>query len=318
MRFAFEVWHDHERRDVWRAEVSWQELGIMVGFCAFLFSPFPIYVSRFFAVMAFAWRSSKLENRGESVVVDHWSGHDPASFARLTSSEPMTLAGGNPAVAVHRWGKRLLAERRVIFTTSSQNVQWLARFGYLAQHFEKARRAFVEVPLAVVRAEKPGEVGVVHLFSLWQRGCMPLHEFIQSRVDSPQVGRALHSSMRELARLHRAGFLHGHSHPYNVLVTNRGRGRWIDYTKLAPSTQARAFENEARNTARSLALTVGACLLAREKGVGFFYKEADFESFALRHSDALRRAVPDFDALESSLLESYRRVYVAPEHARRA
>lgn len=166
----------------------------------------------------------RFEGRGLKVL--HWPRHDPNELLDALERAPVHVVGTTPPVRVHKFGNQLLAVRA--FRRGDGFEDLLFAFGTLADA-AKSRAAFVELPVALV-ANSASEGRIV---TLWKKDSRPLDEFLaDNRIPMALRERACLSAARKLAKLHAAGFVHGHVNPDNFLADSRGNASLIDYTYL--------------------------------------------------------------------------------------
>lgn len=180
--------------------------------------------------------------------VRHWKGHDPHALVDALKRESAPRVGYSPPVSRHAYAfpyGRLTVER----TLAAREFEAFRSNGLL--HGSTAADVFhyldgstqgltglVETPVALMHQPATGRSAIV---TVWKEGTRSLREFLYDRDVSMHLKRrAMLGAMRKLARLHDAGFIHGHVKTDNLVVTPRGTVHFADITGVYPSLPAKA------------------------------------------------------------------------------
>jgi len=181
---------------------------------------------------------------GRGVVLLHSAKHDPNELLDVIEGEPARVVGVTPPVRVYKFGRQELAVRD--FRRDDGREDLLYAFDTLVGA-AKSRAALVELPIALVsRAASDGRI-----VTLWKKGTRSLGEYLDdARVPQAAKRKACISAARKLAKLHAAGFIHGHPEPENFLVNRRsGNAHLVDYTfqhlNYAENADSRELESPA-------------------------------------------------------------------------
>ncbi len=104
----------------------------------------------------------------------------------------------------------------------------------------RRKAALVETPVAFI--QWPNGTGTI--LTLWKKGTRPLIHFVANRrISRARRRSACFSAVRQITKLHAAGFSHGHLNlgnrekgqwynPGNLLVTQKGDAWLVDYALL--------------------------------------------------------------------------------------
>ncbi|MFH1750629.1 MAG: hypothetical protein ABH863_03040, partial [Candidatus Micrarchaeota archaeon] len=101
------------------------------------------------------------------------------------------------------------------------------------------KAAVLEMPVAVIKKHDS-----LHVVTIWKEqskrkreDLQLLYDFLNSEnIPVDLAKKASLSAIRQLAKLHANGFVHGHPGGGNVLVSNRGIATLIDYSEIRRST----------------------------------------------------------------------------------
>ncbi len=157
--------------------------------------------------MVLEWRNSDVAG----VRVTHWKKEDAQTIVDSISSKPLRIVNteNGPTIHVYAYGPHELAVRKYgdpargldIFYTLKQSVE------------EKA--ALTEIPFAKIR-HLDGDFSVV---TLWKKRTRMLHEYLRDVTVAMDDKKLMCKRVVKLvAKLHAAGYTHGHIKGDNVLV----------------------------------------------------------------------------------------------------
>ncbi len=180
--------------------------------------------------MVLEWHESNVAG----VRVTHWQKESAPSIVNAISSKPVrvveTLNG--PAIHVYAYGKHELAVRTYREPAKSIDV-----FNTLKKSVEE-KAALTEVPFAKIR-DKNNDVSVV---TLWKKGTRTLHEYLDDLnvgLDAKKI--TCKRVVRLVAKLHAAGYSHGHVHARNILLYKNNQPVLCDPRLLIQRDQSLKF-----------------------------------------------------------------------------
>ncbi len=176
------------------------------------------------------WKQTEIETSSGKVTVFHWKKHDPRELLKVLETKPLEELGRHPVVKVHDFGRHRIAVREALAGEEFVNPP-MGLFFDLAELADK-KLAIVEMPVAlIIRLHRFPPVTVV---TLWKKNRKKLSDFLERQdVSGKLKEKACLSAARELAKLHAAGFTHGHPHLNNFLVNEkRGDVKLVDYSLL--------------------------------------------------------------------------------------
>ena len=164
--------------------------------------------------MRLNWKITAFAVQGREITVVHWPKHDPDRILDVLETKPMRTVGMDPVVAVHSFGHYEVAVRR-FSPLEWQGTTALQLFSLLNGTIQ-ARLAVIEMPIALV------DDGRAHII-----------------VSIERKENFCFSFVREIARLHANGFIHGHI-ALNVFPDAQDHARFVDFTRLRILTESRA------------------------------------------------------------------------------
>ena len=183
--------------------------------------------------MRLNWKITAFAVQGREITVVHWPKHDPDRILDVLETKPMRTVGMDPVVAVHSFGHYEVAVRR-FSPLEWQGTTALQLFSLLNGTIQ-ARLAVIEMPIALV------DDGRAHIIvSIWKPGLRDLAGFFEDKtVSIERKENFCFSFVREIARLHANGFIHGHI-ALNVFPDAQDHARFVDFTRLRILTESRA------------------------------------------------------------------------------
>lgn len=183
--------------------------------------------------MPLEWKTTNVETPIGAVKITHLAKHDPRLLLRAVTSKPKyEVEGASPALMLHDFGMHALAVR----DCKNEGVRHAGNdydppreiFEVLRSLVHK-RRALVEMPIALV--EKP--TGRSLLVTLWKKDSRPLNRYLADKsIPLNKRVAASFEFIRQLAKLHALGFVHGHPYARNAVVNKNGSVQLIDPTLL--------------------------------------------------------------------------------------
>ncbi len=184
--------------------------------------------------MPIKWETTHVEIPAGRVTITHWKRHDPHKLLAAlsdTSREAKSLSLSrvpNPRVYRHKFGSLELASRKMDYKENSAHEEPNTLFSHLNELVDK-RVSIVETPVAkVVHPD-----GTVQVVTIWKKGTQPLTTFLQSNlVHKTDKLNACFSAMKLLAKLHAAGYVHGHPRSDNFVVDSQSKVHLVDYVRL--------------------------------------------------------------------------------------
>ncbi len=179
--------------------------------------------------MPLRWKTTELETPNGKVRVTHWEKHDPEELIKAIN-RGKRVPSNHPELLQSKFGRHKVAVR--VFSPK------LTFYDYPSELFASLRRlvdkhvAIVEMPVAMVEHHDK-----VTLVTLWKDRTTPFHHFLADDAVSFQRKRqACLKIVRELAKLHANGFVHGHPKTDNFVVDSAGNPKFVDYTVIERAT----------------------------------------------------------------------------------
>lgn len=182
--------------------------------------------------MPLKWKTTKVEVPYETLEVRHWARHDPSEIIKAVNRGIYT-SSHYPHVYRAELGRHKLAIRHF---TREANVAHMHPHDLFTVLCELADRhvAIVEMPVAIIhRPHGPRDT----IVSLWKGRTAPFHHFLcDDAVSFKRKRQACVKIVRELAKLHANGFVHGHVKSDNFVVDQADNPKFVDYTLIRRAT----------------------------------------------------------------------------------
>ncbi len=171
--------------------------------------------------MPIKWKTSEVETPEGKVKVTHWAKHDPRELIEALQHDWIERKFRNSVVTVYKFGPHLIASKTFSSRKAASSFETL-------RELERKRLAIVETPVALV--ELQGADSPAQVVTLYKKGTETLGGLFDNlEVPVKTKRKAALSAVAKLARLHAAGFIHGHLHEDNVVVDEHGNAQLIDY-----------------------------------------------------------------------------------------
>ncbi len=171
--------------------------------------------------MSLEWKTTEFGNGKDKVTVTHLAKHKAREILAALGRPAIKEAGGIPPVSTYEFGRHELVTRTWMDAPQT--------FSHL-QETVKRKVAIVEMPIALVQfADQPHEPTLI---TLWKKKTTPAAEYLKQPLTKKQVNVLFANMVRQTAKLHAAGFSHGHLKLDNFVVSQNGEPQLIDPTRL--------------------------------------------------------------------------------------
>lgn len=190
-------------------------------------------------------------HNGHSITYLH--GHDPQELLKITLGDKervesnMFNARGDPDVYRAKYRRGFVSIRK--FNEPDKTIYNIpGELLGIMQDTVLANVGINEIPIAHITNVN----GISTIISKWKYGkkAESLTDYLKhSNASFANKEKAVHHAVEFLARLHAAGFSHGHAHPRNFIMTGKSKVTMIDPTLMAklPGTNNGATNGAVRN-----------------------------------------------------------------------
>ncbi|MFH0713355.1 MAG: hypothetical protein V1722_01865 [Candidatus Micrarchaeota archaeon] len=174
--------------------------------------------------MSLKWEEHIVETPHGKFRVTHWAKHDPHKLiAAIKCTAIRQDAAADPIINTYSFGPHELVTRKF----SGRRKPAAHYFDILRTMADKGV-SIVETPVALVQELTYGHHDL--LVTLWKQKTQPLSHLLYAGGKLKVKDEARLNAMRVVAKLHAAGFSHGHLKISNFVVDEKGQTQLIDPT----------------------------------------------------------------------------------------